>query len=53
MRVAVINNNRLDMAFANGDILIVHDAPVYRSWWFIRYGPDGEREWTIADDGNP
>jgi hypothetical protein len=51
--IDVPGHDQLDIIFANGDVLTVHDVPIYRSWWFIRYGPDRELEWIIEDDGYP
>lgn len=52
--VAIASERELELRFANGDVLTIHDNPKLRSWWFIRYEPDprppfSKSLWTLED----
>lgn len=49
--VAVVSASELRLTFSNGDAIVVHDNPGFRSWWILRYAPDGKTvTWSIEDD---
>jgi hypothetical protein len=52
--VTVRAKDRLALTFANGDELIVHDTPQYRSWWFQPMPnpafPETEPGWCFSDE---
>jgi hypothetical protein len=49
--VSVYSKDRLDIAFANGDVLSVYDNPSFRSWWFIGgHCPEDWQRGEIASD---
>jgi hypothetical protein len=42
--VRVVDAGSLELSFGNGDVLLVHDDPDMRSWWFM--GGSTEEDWT-------
>ena len=53
VRVVVAARDRLALVFDNGDELIIHDDPKFRSWWFMavpdRMFPD-KPQWQGLSD---
>jgi hypothetical protein len=54
--IAIASERQLELRFANGDVLTVHDNPEFRSWWFMKFSHDSQSPrpsltvWKLGDE---